>query len=86
MAEAEFLVGVRPEHFAGDSEVRMNVTFDVIEHLGGTSFGYTRSKAERPLTIELRDGRRVETGAALELGFDPRRAFLFERATGRRIR
>lgn len=86
MASSEFLVGVRPEHFADNGEVRMNVTLDVIEHLGGTSFGYTRSESERPLTIELRDRRQVATGATLELGFDPRRAFLFDRATGERMR
>jgi lactose/L-arabinose transport system ATP-binding protein len=84
--DSELLVGLRPEHFANDGEVRISVTFDVIEHLGGTSFGYTRSASERPLTIELRDSRRVETGATLELGFDPRRAFLFDQATGQRVR
>jgi lactose/L-arabinose transport system ATP-binding protein len=64
----------------------MRVTLDVIEHLGGTSFGYARSESERPLTIELRDRREVETGATLELGFDPRRAYLFDQSTGQRIR
>jgi lactose/L-arabinose transport system ATP-binding protein len=85
-ADSELLVGIRPEHFATDGEVRMSVTLDVIEHLGGTSFGYTRSESERPLTIELRDRRQVETGTRLELGFDPRRAFLFDRGTGERVR
>ena len=80
------MVGVRPEHFANDGEVRMSVTLDVIEHLGGTSFGYSRSESERPLTIELRDRRGIETGATLELGFDAARAFLFDRATGERLR
>lgn len=86
MADSELLVGIRPEHFANDGQVRMSVTLDVIEHLGGTSFGYTRSESERPLTIELRDRRQVATGATLELGFDPTRAFLFDQATGHRIR
>ena len=86
IADSELLVGVRPEHFVNDGEVRMRVTLDVIEHLGGTSFGYTRSESERPLTIELRDRRQVEAGARLELGFDPRRAFLFDQATGQRVR
>ena len=85
-AESELMVGVRPEHFSDDGDVRMRVTLDVIEHLGGTSFGYARSESERPLTIELRDRREVETGATLELGFDPRRAYLFDQSTGQRIR
>jgi lactose/L-arabinose transport system ATP-binding protein len=62
------------------------VTLDVVEHLGGTSFGYARSDSERPLTIELRDRRVIETGARIELGFDASRALLFDRATGERIR
>jgi lactose/L-arabinose transport system ATP-binding protein len=85
-AGSEFLVGVRPEHFARDGEVRLGVTLDVVEHLGGTSFGYARSDSERPLTIELRDRRGIETGARIELGFDAARALLFDRATGERLR
>jgi lactose/L-arabinose transport system ATP-binding protein len=85
-AGSEFLVGVRPEHFAKAGEVRLGVTLDVIEHLGGTSFGYSRSESDRPLTIELRDRRGIETGAKVELGFDAAKAFLFDRATGERLR
>ena len=85
-AGLEFLVGVRPEHFAKDGEVRLGVTLDVVEHLGGTSFGYARSDSERPLTIELRDRRGIEAGTRVELGFDAARAFLFDRATGERLR
>ena len=83
---SEFLVGVRPEHFAKDGHVRLGVTLDVIEHLGGTSFGYARSDSDRPLTIELRDRRGIEAGTRVELGFDAARAFLFDRATGERLR
>ena len=83
---SELLVGVRPEHFAKDGQVRLGVKLDVIEHLGGTSFGYARSDSERPLTIELRDRRSIEAGAKVELGFDAARAFLFDRATGERLR
>ena len=83
---SEFLVGVRPEHFTKDGQVRLGVTLDVIEHLGGTSFGYARSDSDRPLTIELRDRRGIEAGAKVELGFDAARAFLFDRATGERLR
>jgi lactose/L-arabinose transport system ATP-binding protein len=86
MQSAEFLVGVRPEHFAKDGEVRMSVTLDVIEHLGGTSFGYARSESDRPLTIELRNRRQIETGARLELGFYAARAYLFDRTSGERVR
>jgi lactose/L-arabinose transport system ATP-binding protein len=85
-AGSELLVGVRPEHFAKDGQVRLDVTLDVIEHLGGTSFGYARSESDRPLTIELRDRRGIEPGAKAEIGFDATQAFLFDRATGERLR
>ena len=79
---SKFLVGVRPEHFARDGGVRLGVTLDVIEHLGGTSFGYARSDSERPLTIELRDRRGIEAGAKSNFGFDAARAFF---STARRV-
>ena len=84
------LLGIRPEHFSppgnGGDSVEIETTVDVVEHLGGASYAYARSEEERPLTIELRDGRTAAQGAPLKAGFDPARAFLFDEETGRRIR
>jgi len=85
-AGTELLLGIRPEHFDAKGEVQLTAVVEVIEHLGGASFAYARSEEEHPLTIELRDSRHTAAGSELNTGFDPARAFLFDKATGQRIR
>ena len=80
------LLGIRPEHFAPDGQVEIETSVDVVEHLGGSSFAYARSDEERPLTIELQDHQSAEQGGRLKAGFDPARAFLFDRDSGQRMR
>jgi lactose/L-arabinose transport system ATP-binding protein len=41
---------------------------DVIEHLGGSSFAYSRAEMELPLTIEIRDNRNVREGEVFQTG------------------
>jgi len=80
------LLGVRPEHFPPAGAVRLEVTVDLVEHLGGASYAYALSGSAHPLTIEMRDSRAVERGTVLATGFDPMRAFLFDSVSGARIR
>ena len=82
----ELLLGVRPEHFASDEAVSLNLTVDLVEHLGGASFAYIGSGTAHSLTIEMRDARNVGRGTVLETSFDPARAFLFDARTGARVR
>ena len=79
-------LGIRPEHFDPAGSVKVSMLIDVIEHLGGSSFAYSRSDMELPLTIELRDNRDAREGEALRTGFDPARAFLFDAQSGLRLR
>ena len=74
-------IGVLP---AGS--VRLKTGIDVIEHLGGASYAYTRAGEEEPLTIELRDAAGVAEGGMIETGFEPADAFLFDPGSGARIR
>ncbi|WP_299866991.1 sn-glycerol-3-phosphate ABC transporter ATP-binding protein UgpC [uncultured Hoeflea sp.] len=83
---AELSLGIRPEHFDPEAAIKVETPVEVIEHLGGSSFAYSRSEMEQPLTIELRDNRSAQEGAVLQTGFDPARAFLFDAATGLRLR
>ena len=83
---SDLLLGIRPEHFMPSGEVEIETCIDVVEHLGGSSFAYARSEEERPLTIELNDGQTATPGSRLKAGFDPARAFLFDKAEGRRLR
>ncbi|MBE0579580.1 sn-glycerol-3-phosphate ABC transporter ATP-binding protein UgpC [Devosia sp.] len=82
----DLLLGVRPEHFAPDEAVSLNLTVDLVEHLGGASYAYIGSGTAHPLTIEMRDARNVGRGTVLETSFDPNRAFLFDARTGDRLR
>ncbi|KQN73459.1 sn-glycerol-3-phosphate ABC transporter ATP-binding protein UgpC [Devosia sp. Leaf64] len=84
--DQDLLLGVRPEHFGPDLPVRLDVTVDLVEHLGGASYAYIGSGSTHPLTIEMRDARNVGRGTTLETGFDPARAFLFDAKTGERVR
>ena len=85
-AGAQVQLGVRPEHFQTAGEARLDVTFDIVEQLGGTAFGYTRSPSDKPLTIELRERRDLEAGSKLSIGLDARRVLVFDRLSGGRIR
>ena len=79
-------LGIRPEHFDAAGSVQMSMPIDVIEHLGGSSFAYSRSHLELPLTIEIRENREVREGDTLRTGFNPERAFLFDAQSGARLR
>ena len=83
---AQLQLGIRPEHFDAAGSVQVSMPIDVIEHLGGSSFAYSRSEMELPLTIEIRENRNVREGEVLETGFNPERAFLFDAGTGARLR
>ena len=84
---SDVMLGIRPEHFDPSGSVRMDVKVDVIEHLGGSSFLYARTApGVDPLTIERRDARDGREGETLTVAFDPARAFLFDTASGERLR
>jgi lactose/L-arabinose transport system ATP-binding protein len=68
------------------ASVKVSMPIDVIEHLGGSSFAYSRSEMELPLTIEIRENRNVREGEVFQTGFNPQRAFLFDAGTGARLR
>ena len=80
------LVGVRPEHFSETGKVKLKTSIDVIENLGGTSFGYAHANSQNPLTIELEEGHKAKQGAAYNAGVDPSRVYLFDAKSELRIR
>ena len=82
----DVVTGVRPEHFESSGSVKVSFKIDVVEHLGGTSYAYARSSDENPLTVEMKEGRSIKAGSVLETGFDASKVYLFEKASGARIR
>ncbi len=80
------LVGIRPEHFGRGDGAALELVLDVIEELGGSSYGYAGAGTEAPLTVSLGEGHGLRPGARHRAAFDPARAFLFNPADGLRIR
>jgi len=83
--EAPVTVGLRPVHFNDSGAAVLNLTVELVEHLGGETFAYARHGNSELVTIGLRDGRSLRSGDAIAARFDPATALLFD-ATGQRIR
>ena len=79
-------IGVRPEHFDRDDapDLKLTITVDVVENLGGTSFIYTgRTPKNELLVIERREGHQVRPGEICQVGFRFADARLFDGAGNR---
>ncbi|QQR40907.1 ABC transporter ATP-binding protein [Devosia rhizoryzae] len=85
-AGEEVLLGVRPEHFgapnAGDANLTLEI--DVAEHLGSTSYVYSRTDGE-PLIIEREESRREIGQGRITVSISASQAYLFNK-NGQRIR
>ncbi|WP_457938371.1 ABC transporter ATP-binding protein [Mesorhizobium sp. 10J20-29] len=79
-------VGIRPEHFHAKGSASIDAQIDVIERLGGVSYGYAGTTRDDPLTIGLGETDEAKEGQVFTAHFDPARAFLFETRSGLRIR
>ncbi|GAB4354020.1 MAG: sn-glycerol-3-phosphate ABC transporter ATP-binding protein UgpC [Oricola sp.] len=79
-------VGIRPEHFNARGTAHIDAPIDVIEHLGGVSYGYCGAGEDNPLTIALGEQDSAVPGQTYRAGFDPSQAFLFDPDSGLRIR
>ncbi|MGB7286974.1 MAG: sn-glycerol-3-phosphate ABC transporter ATP-binding protein UgpC [Salaquimonas sp.] len=86
VANQKVLIGIRPEHFSESAKIKLKTQIDVIENLGGTSYGYANSKAENPLTIQLSEGHKAKEGSTYNAGIDVERVYLFDAKTELRIR
>ncbi|MEO0498177.1 MAG: sn-glycerol-3-phosphate ABC transporter ATP-binding protein UgpC [Pseudomonadota bacterium] len=79
-------LGIRPEHFDPAGDVKLTIRPSVVEHLGGASYIYAEAKTEAPLVIESREGRDVRIGTEQPVAFHSSQAYLFDAASGLRIR
>jgi lactose/L-arabinose transport system ATP-binding protein len=77
-------VGVRPEHFHERGDAQLQVTVDMLEHLGSETFAYARSSGGVMVVIETKNGRSLRPGQALDARFDASKALLFD-TSGARI-
>ncbi len=82
----EIQIGIRPEHFNPAGNASLNTTIEVVESLGGSSFGYANAESESPLTIGLEEHQAMNARGEFTARFDPERAFLFDSQSTLRIR
>ena len=81
----EVTLGLRPEHLEIDPQGSTHKV-DLAEALGGVSYAYLMSPSGEKLIVEERGDERSRIGGQVGLTFEPRRAYLFDRTTGARLR
>ncbi len=78
-------VGLRPGHFNTTGSAELDLTIEMVEHLGLETFVYARHGKGDVITIATQDGRGLKAGEALSAHFDPASVLLFD-SDGERIR
>ncbi|WP_104666029.1 ABC transporter ATP-binding protein [Ensifer adhaerens] len=78
-------IGIRPEHFGETGSASLDLTIDMLEHLGGETFAYARHGDGELIIIETKNGRGLKSGDSIAARFDPAAALVFD-ADGRRLR
>jgi lactose/L-arabinose transport system ATP-binding protein len=79
------IVGIRPEHFKETGTAALELTIDMLEHLGGETFAYARHGNGELVVIETKNGRGLKSGDRIAARFDPACALLFDES-GKRLR
>ncbi|OCP05686.1 MULTISPECIES: sn-glycerol-3-phosphate ABC transporter ATP-binding protein UgpC [unclassified Ensifer] len=78
-------IGIRPEHFGETGSASLDLTIDMLEHLGGETFAYARHGDGEMIIIETKNGRGLKSGDSIAAHFDPAAALVFD-AGGQRLR
>ncbi|WP_054008840.1 ABC transporter ATP-binding protein [Cypionkella psychrotolerans] len=82
---ADVTVGIRPESFKRGGEAVLDLTIEIVEHLGNESFAYARQAGGQLLTLASDDGRALQPGQRIAARFDAGQVMLFDKA-GKRMR
>ncbi len=78
-------VGLRPGHFNATGSAQIDLTIEMIEHLGLETFVYARHGKGEVITIATQEGRDLKAGQTFAAHFDPASTLLFD-SEGQRIR
>ena len=78
-------VGIRPGHFNQTGSSALDLTVEIVEHLGNETFIYARRGSGELITISMQNDRQLTAGQPLQARFDPAQVLLFG-TDGKRIR
>jgi ABC-type sugar transport system ATPase subunit len=83
----EVTIGVRPEHLtlSGAADSALRGTVEMIEQLGADTLVHVAADKAQVIA-RLPHGVAPEVGSTVTLAADPSRVYVFDRATGTRIR
>ena len=70
-------VGIRPSQFDDTGSAALDLTVELVEHLGSETFAYARAGQGELLTVGMHNDRGLVAGQALKARFDPARVLLF---------
>ncbi len=82
---SDVTVGIRPESFKRGGAAVLDLTIEIVEHLGNESFAYARQAGGQLLTLASDDGRALQPGQRIAARFDAAQVMLFDKA-GKRMR
>ena len=82
---AAVTVGIRPEHFTSAGSAALDVTVEIIEHLGGETYAYARDMGTELITIATDNNRTLKAGDRYSARFDPAELLVFDE-NGQRLR
>jgi multiple sugar transport system ATP-binding protein len=82
-------IGIRPEHvvtgeLAAKAPVQMTISVDLVESMGSDTLVYATMNGE-PFRVRMDGQATVKSGETLEIGIDPSRASLFDKADEARL-
>jgi lactose/L-arabinose transport system ATP-binding protein len=77
-AGANVTVGIRPEHFDETGSASLNMTIEMLEHLGSETYLFARYGESGLVTIQTRNGRERRSGQTICARFDPACALVFD--------
>ena len=88
-ADRPATIGIRPEHVVTGELVRntplkFSVDIDLVEPMGSDTLVYAQL-GRHPFRIRMDGQARVNVGETIEIGVDPSRASLFDKATEDRL-
>jgi len=78
-------VGIRPESFKADGSAALDLTVELVEHLGGETLAYARHGHGQLITVATDNDRGLASGDGFSARFNPEALLLFA-ADGARIR